>query len=211
MGRGGTVVVNLISRETARRPFPRFDPQQRARFEARLASVVAVHAKPACHRPLDRLLLALEGDLEELESEPSLVTALDLLDSVERARGVALGREPEAAGAERFARADHRGDLIVHWPGRSLATGEAGIASRGLFDERDRPPLQTWVEAIGRRTTPTAEDFEVAILAWIPREDLERARAGCRACVGGTLAFLETVSPGLSDQLEPILGRAATP
>lgn len=200
-------MANLLQRTIASPPVPPFDPDQRARFESRFATLVETLAQPACDREVDRLLFALEPELEELENAPSLVAALDLLDAIERARHAALDHAGDASGPDRTVPRSRPGDLILHWLGRSLATGEAGIASRGFFDGFDRPPLRYWLEAIGRRREGSLDEFEVVIVAWVPTEDLERARTGCEASASRSLAFLEQASPDLANQLRPLLLR----
>jgi hypothetical protein len=158
---------------------------------------------------LARSLGAFDGPLDELESAPSLVTAFDLLDGLERLRV-----EVSAATDDRVDPDDDStrsllhpplGGLICYWPGRSLSTGEAAVASRGFFDMLDRPPIGFWTEAIARPMDSTREKFEVAIIAWIPEEDLERAAVGCRAGTRGSLAMLSETSQALERQLRPIL------
>ena len=163
---------------------------------------------------LERNLDALEPQLEELESEASLVAALDLLNGIELARLEAI-----TATKPRRDFGDARtlsplgttgGDLICYWPGRSLSTGEPNVASRGFFDDFDRPPISLWLEAIARPRESSREEFELAIIAWIPAVDVDRAGAGCRACTSGSLALLIDVSKELSRQLRPVLdGRSS--
>jgi hypothetical protein len=93
------------------------------------------------------------------------------------------------------------GEWLCYLPGRSLATGEAEIASRGFFDDLDRPPPGLWIEAIARRASGADSAEELAILCWIPEPAIASARAGQRACVTGSLASPDDVSPALSRQL----------
>ena len=100
-----------------------------------------------------------------------------------------------------------RGDWLLYWPGRSISSGEAEIASRGFFDVQDRPPLGLWLEAIARARAPRSREFEVAVLCYVPADVLERANAGCRICPTGGLAMLEDFEgsgqgrAGISDAL----------
>ena len=165
------------------------DPEQRARFESRTRTLASAGASSEFLRRLGRRLGAFDEALEELESEASLVTALDLLDAIARVRVEALSgmgdRGTRGDGSAESYSPPPNGELICYWPGRSLSTGEAGVASRGFFDVLDRPPIGFWIEAIARPTDSTREKFEIAIIAWIPTNDIERAVAGRRACLRG--------------------------
>jgi hypothetical protein len=202
-------VANLISRTTAREPFAALDPEQRSRFESRLGTLVTATSSPDSMKQLERSLGVFETPLDELESEASLVAALDLLDGIARLRlaAIAMARDPDALPEAQapLPPSPPGGDLIFYRPGCSLSTGEPNVASRGFFDMLDRPPIGYWLEAIARPTGPTREEFEVAILAWIPVDDLDRARAGCRACTSGSLVLLGEASQELTRQLRPIL------
>lgn len=202
-------MANLLSRTAARESFPSLDPEQHARFESRFGRLISLIASADSVRVLERNLDALEPQLEELESEASLVAALDLLDGIERAR-----LEATTAPKPRRDSGDARtlsplgptgGDLICYWPGRSLSTGEPNVASRGFFDDFDRPPIGFWLEAIARPRELSREEFELAIIAWVPAADMDRATAGCRACASGSLALLSDVSKELSRQLRSVL------
>ena len=208
-------MANLLSRTAVRKSFPALDPEQRARFESRFARLVSLLASADSVRVLERNLDALEPQLEELESEASLVAALDLLHGIEGARLEAI-----AATKPRRDSGDARtlsplgptgGDLICYWPGRSLSTGEPNVASQGFFDDFDRPPIGLWLEAIARPRESSREEFEPAIIAWIPEVDVDRARVGCRACTSGSLALLSDVSKELSRQLRPVLDGRSSP
>lgn len=202
-------MVNLLSRTESPEPFPPLDPEQRARFESRLRTLALGFASADSLRRLEGSLGRFEGLLDELESAASLVTALDLLDSIERVRAaLSPGTGGPSVREERWVGSSSpppRGDLICYWPGRSLSTGEAGVASRGFFDVLDRPPIGFWIEAIARPTDARREKFEIAIIAWIPRGDVERAAAGRRACATGSLTMLDEASKVLAVQLRPIL------
>ena len=201
-------MANLLSRTQSREPFPPLDPEQLARFESRLRTIAFAVSSSDFLRQLEPRLSAFEGSLDEIESEASLATALDLLDGIECARVEALaGTDARGARGEGSARSSSllpSGELICYWPGRSLSTGEAGVASRGFFDVLDRPPIGFWIEAVARPVDSTRERFEVVILAWIPAADVERAVAGRRACTSGSLAMLDEISKALVAQLRPI-------
>jgi hypothetical protein len=158
---------------------------------------------------LERNISSFEGPLDDLESEASLVTALDLLDGIERARAEASAgasdRDDWGEGAPGSSLRPPFGELICYRPGHSLSTGEAAVASRGFFDVLDRPPIGFWIEAVARPIDSTREKFETAIIAWIPAGDVERAAAGRRACKSGSLAMLGEISERLVRQLHPIL------
>jgi hypothetical protein len=207
-------LANLLSRTAARKSFPALDPEQHARFESRFGRLVSLLASADSVRVLERKLDALEPQLEELESEASLVAASDLLEGIERARldAVTATKALDASGNERTLSPPEStgGDLICYWPGRSLSTGEPNVASRGFFDDSDRPPVGFWLEAIARPRESSHEEFELAIIAWVPAVDADRARAGCRACTSGSLALLSDVSQELNSQLRSVLnGRSS--
>ena len=83
-------------------------------------------------------------------------------------------------------------------------TRRVSITGNGFFDVMDRPPMELWLEAIGRRSRSRAEAFEIAILCWIPPALVERARAGRRAVAAGSLAWLAEVSDALWAQANAI-------
>lgn len=193
-------MANLLSRKTRPLPFPRLDPAQFERFESRLRRMVEASQTPERLRALERRLSSFEEELEELDSDPSLATANDLLDQFDRARLAAVAPFPEAEDPRAMG-----GELICYYPGRSLSTGEAELASRGFFDLIDRPPLAYWVEAIARPSGSTRDAFEVAILIWVPGPELDRAEAGLQACRNGSLESLREASKNLYDQVRPTL------
>jgi hypothetical protein len=202
-------LANLLPATESRDPFPSLDPEQCVRFESRLRNVALLASSSGCIARLERRLSAFEGPLDEFESDASLVTAFDLLHGLERVRVEVLDepadRVAPGEGSNRSLQRPPFGELILYWPGRSLSTGEAAVASRGFFDMLDRPPIGFWIEAVARPTDSTREKFEIAIIAWIPNEDLERAAAGRRACTSGALATLGETSQALDRQLRPIL------
>ena len=201
-------LVNLLPRIESREAFPTLDPEQRARFESRLRRLASAASSPDFLRRFERSLAALEGLLDELESDASLVIAFGLIEGIERAR-VEASMESDDRGARAEGEAGSpsrppKGEFICYWPGRSLATGESDVASRGFFDGLDRPPIGFWIEAIARPMDETRAKFEIAIIAWIPAEDVARATAGRRACTSGALAMLGEASESLAAQLDPI-------
>ena len=203
-------MANLLPRTTSLKPFPRLDPEQCERFGDRLQTLIEALARPMGLRQLERRLSAFEVPLEDLEGGTSLLTAHDLLDGFDRARRAVLDStdavSESADASTRSPGVDRNasgGELLCYWPGRSLSTGESELASRGFFDVMDRPPLAYWLEAIARPTGASHEAFEVAILAWVPAPELERAHAGRRACGNGSLALLTEVSSDLVEQLKP--------
>ncbi|GEM_PF-1952578 len=202
-------MANLISHSKAREPFSVLDPLQYERFGSRLGALAREISKPDFLARIERSLDSLEGPLSDLAEQVSLISVLELLDGIEHAR---LAFSAEAADGsqedERSNRASSTapgGELLCYWPGRSLSTGEAEVASRGFFDSLDRPPIGLWLEAISRPIHSPSEKFEIAILAWIPPEHAERAERGRRACTNGSLSTLNETSKALSQQLRPIL------
>ena len=201
-------MANLLSRKDPPEPFPLFDGASRARFQARARPLVNKDwARVA--RPLSRAVSEQESLLEELEIEPSLVAVQDLLDRIDRVRQPILATAPhatapqaevrDAAGRSSTAPA---GEWLCFWPGRSLATGEAEIASRGFFDIRDRPPLGLWLEVMSRRGVAGPGIFELAVVCFVPTAEIDRAHAGRDACATGSLAFLEEISDAHVRQVE---------
>ena len=83
------------------------------------------------------------------------------------------------------------------------------MASRGFFDGLDRPPIGFWIEAVARPMDATRAKFEIAVIAWIPAADVERATAGRLACTSGSLAMLSEASQSLAAELDPMLARSA--
>ncbi len=199
-------MANLISHSRSRKPFSVLDPLQYDRFGSRLEVLAREISTPDFLGRIERSLDSLEGPLADLADEVSLITALELLDGIERARLAFLAEAAEGSqGDERPDRTSSAGELLCYFPGRSLSTGEAEVASRGFFDSLDRPPIGLWLEAITRPIQSSSEKFEIAILAWIPPGYAERALAGRRACRNGSLSALDETSKALSQQLRPIL------
>jgi len=194
-------LANLLSHKPIRDPFQAFDDHQRARFQERARSLWRTDW-PGLAGELARAVESFVDDLEELESEPSLIAADDLLDRINRVRQPILSASPRRRAVTPGAPG---GEWLCYWPGRSLSTGEAEIASRGFFDVRDRPPVGLWVEAIERRRDRSSAANELAIVCWIPPEAVQRARAGREACTAGSLAYLAEVSDALSEQIRETL------
>jgi len=188
-------MANLLPRDQPREPFAALSAEQRARLEERAHflvgqswEAVARHTEGLGHFDLSGDPsgdsdgdLALE--LEELEAAPSVSACQALVDRVDAVRRGSL--EPTVDPSL------PPGDWLLYWPGRSISSGEAEIASRGFFDVQDRPPLGLWLEAIARARAPRSREFEVAVLCYVPADVLERANAGCRLCPTGGLAMLE--------------------
>jgi len=191
-------VANLLSDKHPSEPFAPFDDDQRARFETRARFLLRLDW-PACARELARAVDGFSVELEELESEPSLVAAHDLLDRIARARESALGVAFDSRGRTPGSQS-LGGEWLCYWPGRSLSTGEAEIASRGFFDVLDRPPIGLWVEAIGRRRGVSLDAYELAIVCWVPPSAVRNALVGRDACARGSLATLAEVSGALNEQ-----------
>jgi hypothetical protein len=190
-------VVNLLSSKSPRPPFPAFDEEQRARFEER-ARFLLRFAWPEDSRTLALELDAYALEFEELESEPSLAAAEALLAQIDELRRARVAPSKDPAGTTPRSLG---GEWFCYWPGQSLSTGEAEIASRGFFDIRDRPPVGLWVETLGRKRGGASRAYEVAVLCWIPPAVAESAWAGRRACASGCLSGLAEVSDALCDQI----------
>lgn len=170
-------------------PLSPLDPLRLDRLATRAEGLTRL-AWPECEAALARETAPLATDLEELEQAPAPALCDALMETIERMRrALATARAAPLAG-----------DWLCYWPGRSLATGEADVASRGFFDVWDRPPPGLWVEAATRRL-PGRPDVELAVLCWVPEVALERARAGCAASPTRSLAWLADVSDPLHAQV----------
>jgi hypothetical protein len=134
--------------------------------------------------------------LEELDAGGSAAGVDDLLERLETARGALLVSRDCGAADETGS-----GSFLCYRPGRSLGTGEAELASRGLFDVMDRPPLGLWLESLARARPDRPGEFELAVLVWLPPDRVERARSGRAACPNGSLAFVDELSDELAAQL----------
>ncbi len=208
MERSGTLthMVNLLGSRAPIDGLECLEAGPRGRVEARLAVLAEL---VECGR-LDDLrpaLDSLEVELEELASSPSRVSVLALLEALDGLRrGVRDGLRARADAIEAASRAAllARGDYVCLRPGRSLATGEAEIASRGYYDVEDRPPIASWIAALASAAGPSRECDDIAIVAWIPPSDLERARAGSRACPNGALILLSDLAPEVHRQLRAL-------
>lgn len=189
-------MVNLLGR--AGRPVvaPCFDARAVDRIEARLATLFGLAVGGGLAR-VARTADGLAVLLEELDAVPSRLAVEDLLEGLDGLReeafevGAAVARDAEALARD--------GGFVGHRPGRSLATGEAEIASRGYFDAADRPPIATWLGVLDAASAD--EVGGVWVVAWVEPREVERARAGCRACPSGALAWLDDVSAPAAEQL----------
>ena len=184
-------MANLLPRDQPREPFAALSAEQRARLEQRAHFLVG-QSWEAVARHTEGLGDSdpsgdSDGDLtlelEELEAAPSFSDCQALVDRVDVVRRRSLEPAVDLSLPP--------GDWLLYWPGRSISSGEAEIASRGFFDIQDRPPLGLWLEAIARARAPRSHEFEVAVLCYVPADVLERAHAGCRLCPTGGLAMLE--------------------
>lgn len=146
---------------------------------------------------VQRALVASEIEDWAEDATPQMLEAL--LEEID-----ALRPEPDAS------RPVPAGEFFVYRWGRSLATGEAEVASRGFFDVWDRPPPEFWVEVFVRPQPRNAAGDEVAVLAYVCEREVARAEAGRVACSSGALAGLAEVSPSLAEQLGPLLGGRST-
>ena len=205
-------MVNLLERRAAGGGFARFDPLQCERIEVRL-SLLAELARHDRLGPeaLDSALLASE--IEELDSAPTRVAALALLETIDALRREAVAAlSVDLSGPSDLARRAgllEDADFVCHRPGRSLNTGEAEIASRGYFDAEDRPPLACWIGVLTSSATSAGDDADFVIVAWTSPGDRARARAGRQACPNGALALIAELSPPAAEQLRGCAAIAA--
>ncbi|MBK7950795.1 MAG: hypothetical protein IPK00_19070 [Deltaproteobacteria bacterium] len=201
-------MVNLLGRRGGPTATPRFDARTLDRIAVRLPILFGLARSGGLAR-VGRAVADLAPLLEELDVAPSRLTAEDLLEALDGLRDEALasatpdargdGAPPAALPVER-EELERDGGFVVHRPGRSLSTGEAEIASRGYFDVVDRPPIATWLGVLD--ATSDGVDDGVWIAAWVGPREVERARAGCRACPNGALVWLDDVSSPAAAQLQ---------
>ena len=200
-------MVNLLG---PRRPGGRLtclDADRHGPVEARLRALAELvrHDRLLSFAGLEAEAIdGLEVELEELAASPSRVAALALLEAIDGLRDQARERtssDPIARSGSTTPLAG--GDYVCHRPGRSLATGEAEIASRGYFDVQDRPPIASWIGVLASQPARASDD-DGAIIAWVAAGDLERARAGCAACESGALRLLSDLAPEAHLQLRAL-------
>ena len=146
-------MVNLLPGTRSRPSLPALTREQRARVRTRWSRIAGWPTELRLELAR-RAHARLEAELEELEQAPALEHALDLLAGLDAIRSelVAADPDPETAGGPSDPSEADPATWVVYWPGRSLASGEAEIASRGYLDVWDRPPLGDWLEAVARPT-----------------------------------------------------------
>lgn len=150
-------------------------------------------------------MVEASGGMEEIEADPTAPIFDALLARIDAERRRAIGSDARREAAS--------GGFVVHRFGRTLETGEAEVASRAFFDASDRPPVSLWIETLGRADAHATGEFEVAVLAFVPADCLERAAAGSRACPSGAVILFDpdarpstpVLSATLSRQLAEIL------
>ncbi|HEB90004.1 MAG TPA: hypothetical protein ENI85_10570 [Deltaproteobacteria bacterium] len=202
-------MANLLPNRERRKPFPVLDPDQAACFIRRFERLLRVLGSPGRRRLFDGPPEDLEPALEELEVAASPAAASDLLDAIEgfverlETAGPKNGRQASVGIGGQDVRA---GVFVCYRPGRSLSTGEADVASQGFFDGMDRPPIGLWLERLARPRPWPGGSFEIAIVAWVPPEDRERAMRGCDANGGDSLDLLDDLAPEVGLQLRSLIG-----
>jgi hypothetical protein len=191
-------MVNLLSRGAHPEPFPALDTEAWVSLLDRLQRCIAL-GRAGQRAAFQGQAEAFESELEELEIGPGLANVASTIEAVDAIRQALLAAsEEEAAPVEPDSARD--GSLILYRPGRSLGTGEAEIASRGYFDACDRPPLWSWLSAVGRRVGSDGKEIEVGILAWVPPEDEARAMRGCLASATQAVMPIELASEAIAAQ-----------
>lgn len=223
-------MVNLLASRTAKVGSICLDAEPGGQVEARIATLADLVRRRG-FEPDGPFFRVFDGELEELAESPSRVAALALLvaiDGLRRERVAMLSsgdgdlESEEATIASALPGAGSRksdwalaadraaplagGDWVCHRPGRSLATGEAEIASRGYFDVEDRPPIGAWIALLVPASGADEADA-LGIAAWVEAKDVERARAGCRACPNGAVAMLSEQAPEILTRLRAIEAR----
>lgn len=195
--------MNLLSGRPRPDPFPELDKRAWVALQGRLGRCVAFR-QDGLRASFQARAEILAGELDELESAPSLVSASSLLNAIDQMRSEVLadasGHASDNMRALDTPSEAWAGSLLCYFPGRSLSTGEAEVASRGYFDVFDRPPLWNWVSVVGRRVGRAAEDFEVGILAWVAAEDAARALDGCDVSAAPSVAAIEKASESIAAQ-----------
>ncbi|MCB9724170.1 MAG: hypothetical protein H6748_09010 [Spirochaetaceae bacterium] len=205
-------MVNLLPGTRSRPSLPALTREQRVRVRTRWSRIAGWPTE--LRLELERRAHArLEAELEELEQAPALEHALDLLAGLDAIRSELVAADPdpdpETAGGPSDPSEADPATWVVYWPGRSLASGEAEIASRGYLDVWDRPPLGDWLEAVARPTrTGDSLAFEVGILVGVRAVDRARLAAGCAASPSGALEAIEMLGGPLGEQLRAGLLRA---
>lgn len=207
-------MVNLLSRGARPDPFSGLDAQAWGALLSRVWRCVAFR-QDAARATFQAHVETLAGELDELESAPSLVSASSLIEAIDQMRREGMQDARPVAGSAGLNDLDGldapgatgAGSLLCYFPGRSLSTGEAEVASRGYFDALDRPPLWSWVAVVGRRSGGTAQDFEVGVLAWVAPEDAAAAHAGCQASAAPSVMPVETASEAIAAQWRSAGGR----
>lgn len=166
-----------------------------------IALARAAHAERASRADRWSLQEAFSEDLEEVETAVSEAALDALLEEIHARRCQMIEETPlrsESASAAPFAAGDRFG---IHSLGRSLATGEAEIASRGFFDALDRPPVEYWLECVRHPTARRDEGAGVGVLFFVPAACAALAEAGCAACPSGALTLVDPRQTALYGQL----------
>ena len=203
-------MVNLLGRRSQPRALDWVEGGPGGGLDARLASIVRLASTPGL-AALEPELDVFEADLEELDSAPSRLAALALLEAIAGLRREAVLRLAVAGLGRDAVDLLARGEYVCHRPGVSLATGEAEIASRGYFDAWDRPPRAHWLGLLAAPVAARDDAEELWIVAWVPPAQIEAAFAGCRACPNGALARLGSLSPEVEEALRALEAREGLP
>lgn len=185
-------MANLLSGHRAAEPFPALDDRERQAIALRARPLAGWRfdalTGPSRHA-FDSLGLELAEELDELDASPSPSAGQALVARIDAVRRGCLEAPASPASEQEEAGAAAReGCWLWYRPGRSLETGEAEIASRGLFDVKDRPPLVLWVDVRARPRARGAQGHDVAVLCWVPEDAAARAAAGLARCSSGALA-----------------------
>jgi hypothetical protein len=204
-------MANLLSRPSKHSPFTKLDPERSSRAAERFRAIAdwqraLENSGRRAEQGLAGFLEGVEASIDELEAGSSLPLLEDLLSKIDEARRSEWeALSSDGSRLDSAPPSEPGGAWLCYWPTRSLETGEANLASRGFFDALDRPPLALWLTAVARSRGPRGGDFELAVLAWVPPIDVDRARAGRAVCTSGSLAWLEETSEELVEQLGPWL------
>jgi hypothetical protein len=102
------------------------------------------------------------------------------------------------------------GRLLVCYHNSTLSDGAAQLESKGLFDEDDIPPVDTWVWIVDDVDEYRTSDGIVwqsptdYLVAWIPPMLLELANAGIEVSPEQCICWLDTLTIPFAESLRKL-------